>query len=360
MSNLLPSLPFPPLPAAPTVSVAITSFNYGRFLVECLDSCQAQTRVPDQIVVVDDGSTDHTPDALATYVARFPGLNLCVLRQPNAGMSAATNAAVAACTGDIVLLLDADDLMVSTRVEQVVQALQAPVQGQMPGWVHHRLQRFSDTHADLGSTPLYPEGAPEGRLGDDLLARGESVVFTPTSGLAFRRALLTAIGPLDTHRGMAQDMQLWLAAPLLSPGAWIPHALSRYRMHGQSDSSGGMLSSLSQVQVMIDRHERLATWLLGQLERHQPQAAHRWRPVTAQGSYQWLKFLERWWSGGGKDYPLLLRLLRHPDARKASLQQRLYLYAGLTLPQSAFRGLSRLLFGASPIKATVRRLLGRR
>jgi hypothetical protein len=343
----------------PTVSVAIASYNYARFLVECLDSCRGQTLPVDEVVLVDDGSTDDTQAVLAAYAAQHPALNLRVVRQENAGVSAATNTAIAACTGDVVLLLDADDVMLAERAEKVVAAFREPVQGHLPGLVHHRIQRFSDTHADLGTTPLYENGAPLGFLADEVIDTGESPVSTSSSGLAFRREVLAAIGPLEAHRIVAQDMQLWMAGPLLTPIAWIPEALSRYRMHNQSDSSGGMLSSLPKVQVMIDRHERLATWTRGLVQKHHPQAAHRWQPVTAQPSYQWMKFLERWWSGAGKDFGLLFRFLKHPETRGASLQQRLYMYSSIVLPRRPFMALSRLLFGASPAKQMVRRLLGR-
>ncbi|RYH64893.1 MAG: glycosyltransferase [Alcaligenaceae bacterium] len=359
-SPLRPSvLPLHPLPPRPVVSVAICTYNYGRFLDECLDSCRAQTWPPDQVVVVDDGSCDDTGAVLADYAARYPTSKLEVLRQLNRGMSAATNAALAACTGDVVLLLDADDLMLPTRVEQVVGALRRPVDGGLPGWVHHRIARFSRRHQDLGTMPHYAGKAPQGVLIDRLLDSAESPVQTPTSGLAFRRELLVAIGPLDEHRSLPQDMQLWLAASLLCPAAWIPEALSRYRIHGQSDSAGGMLSTLPKVRLMIERHERLASWLHRVLKRHHPHLADRLHSVTEQRSYQWLKFLEKWWSGAGKDIPVLWRLLRHPENRGAPLQERLYLYSSLVLPKRAFQALSRLLFGASPMKARLRRMLGR-
>jgi len=59
----------PELPPSPKVSIAITSYNYGSFLAECLDSCLAQTVRADEIVVVDDGSTDDTQRILQDYMA---------------------------------------------------------------------------------------------------------------------------------------------------------------------------------------------------------------------------------------------------------------------------------------------------
>lgn len=353
---LLEPLPLDELPHRPKVSVAVPSYNYGRFLAECLDSCLAQTVRADEIVVVDDGSTDATWEVLQSYASRFAHVR--GIRQNNAGVCAATNAAIAACTGDVVLLLDADDLMAPQRVEMVIEALRTPIDGRLPGWVHHALRRFSDTHPDLGLTPHYA-ASPHGYLAGDVLDKAQSPVATVSSGLAFRRELLAAIGPLDEERVMAQDMQLWLAAALLSPVAWIAQPLARYRMHGVSDSAGGMMSSLPKVRVMRERYERTESWIGQLLQKYRPQATGRRPPLSEQPGFLWLQFLERWWSGGGKDFKLLRKVLRHPQTRAAPLQQRVYLYGSVCLPRPWFMAFSGLIFGASPLKAFVRKCLGR-
>ena len=123
----LEPLDLPPLPAIPKVSIAIIAFNYGRFLAECLESCLAQTLKADEIVVVNDGSTDDTAATLDDYATRIPQIR--AIHQDNAGICAATNAALAACSGDVVLLLDADDTMAPQRIEKVLGALRRHVDG---------------------------------------------------------------------------------------------------------------------------------------------------------------------------------------------------------------------------------------
>ncbi|MDM0073197.1 glycosyltransferase [Variovorax sp. J2P1-59] len=345
------------LPPKPSVSVAIICFNYGRFLPECLDSCLAQTVPADEIVVVNDGSTDNSAEVLDGYAARFPVIR--AIHQANGGICSATNAALAACSGDVVVLLDADDTMVPQRIEMVLAAFRRLVDGHHPGWVHHLMTRFSDTRPDLGMAPYYPAGkGPEGWLAAEALHAASSPVLSLTSALAFRKEVLAAIGPLDSDRLMYQDLQLCTAATFLSAAAWIPEPLTRYRVHGSSATAGSMVS-LDQVKATRNRASRFDRWLRTQLEKISPGAASLWRPLDDQGGYLWLTFLERWLSGAGKDLQLLLKVLKHPDTRNAPRQHRVYYYGSVVLPRAWFVSYSRLIFGSNPIKTTLRRLLRR-
>lgn len=355
-TSVLPALALRALPATPSTSVAIICFDYGRYLAECLDSCLGQTQMPDQVVVVNDGSTDLTAEVLDRYEARFPQVR--ALHQANGGICAATNAALAACNGDVVLLLDADDLMAPDRIERVVAALREPVDGQLPGWLHHPVRRFGDGQPDLGVSPHYAGGTgPRGWLAPAAVRAASSPVLALSSALAFRRELLEAIGPLDADRSMYQDIQLCTAATLRSPAAWIAEPLTKYRVHASATTTGSMVS-LKQITATRQRAERFDAWLRAQLERQQPGASALWRPVTAQGGYLWLTFLEQWLSGAGKDRALLWRVLRHADTRNAPRQQRIYFGFGL-LPKPLFLAASRIVFGSGGVKAVLRKLLRR-
>ncbi|MDT8377785.1 MAG: glycosyltransferase [Desulfotignum sp.] len=88
----------------PQISVIIPSFNRAWTLAHAIDSVLAQTVAPKEIIVVDDGSTDHTPKVLAAY-----GDSIRVLVQPNKGVSCARNLGIRHSTGEFVALLDSDD-----------------------------------------------------------------------------------------------------------------------------------------------------------------------------------------------------------------------------------------------------------
>jgi glycosyltransferase involved in cell wall biosynthesis len=101
---------------SPRVSVIVPVFNGEAFLREAVESALAQSHRPLEIVVCDDGSTDATPE-----IAR--SLPVVYLRQENAGVSAARNAAIAQATGDHLALLDADDIWFPDKLATQLDAL---------------------------------------------------------------------------------------------------------------------------------------------------------------------------------------------------------------------------------------------
>jgi glycosyltransferase involved in cell wall biosynthesis len=88
-----------------TISVVIPVYNTERYVAAAIESVLAQTRPPDEIIVVDDGSTDRTHAILRGFGAR-----ILVLRQPQSGAAAALNAGIMRSTGDLLAFQDADDL----------------------------------------------------------------------------------------------------------------------------------------------------------------------------------------------------------------------------------------------------------
>src|SRR5262245_23561615 len=99
----------------PVASIVINNYNYGRFLAGAIDSALGQTYAGTEVVVVDDGSTDESREVLARYAGR-----VVPVLQANGGQAAAFNAGFAACAGQVVLFLDADDLLLPTAVERAV------------------------------------------------------------------------------------------------------------------------------------------------------------------------------------------------------------------------------------------------
>ncbi len=94
-----------------SVAVVIPCYNHARYLGEAIDSALSQSRQADEIIVVDDGSTDDTPAVAARY-----GPVRCV-RQSNQGLAAARNAGARASTADYLIFLDADDRLLQTAIE---------------------------------------------------------------------------------------------------------------------------------------------------------------------------------------------------------------------------------------------------
>jgi glycosyltransferase involved in cell wall biosynthesis len=101
-----------------SISVIITTYNYERYLVEAVDSVLAQSHLPQEVIVVDDGSTDGT----AITVQRFGG-RIRYDYQPNGGIGAARNRGLELARGQLLAFLDADDLWLPDKLERQLAAL---------------------------------------------------------------------------------------------------------------------------------------------------------------------------------------------------------------------------------------------
>ena len=112
--------PAPSPAAAPVVSIVIPAYNAGKYLRATLDSVLAQTYLPGQIIVVDDGSEDDTQAMLRGF-----GKRIEVIRQENQGKSSAINCALPRVTGDYVWFFDDDDVALPDAIASRMEVLHA-------------------------------------------------------------------------------------------------------------------------------------------------------------------------------------------------------------------------------------------
>ncbi|MEW6536569.1 MAG: glycosyltransferase family 2 protein [Candidatus Auribacterota bacterium] len=104
------------------ISVIIPAYNRGKFIEECLKSVFTQTVQPDEIIVVDDGSKDNTPEIIKKLQKQHPTLRY--IHQPNAGSAVARSTGLLASNNDIIAFLDSDDLWEPLHLEESLKALE--------------------------------------------------------------------------------------------------------------------------------------------------------------------------------------------------------------------------------------------
>lgn len=217
-----------PLNRLPLVSIVIPNYNYGRFLREAIDSALSQTYSRIEVVVVDDGSTDDSPEIIASYGDRV----VPVLKE-NGGHGSAFNAGFAASRGDIVKFLDSDDYLLPQAVERVVAVWEPDVT-----LVHHRVQVVDASGHPIGVFPPPDQPLSSGReLWRTLLKQG-FYVHSQTCGLYFSRVVLEKILPLSEAEWVrGAEEPLWTLAPFYGHVVALEGVLGVWRFHGDNSAS---------------------------------------------------------------------------------------------------------------------------
>jgi glycosyltransferase involved in cell wall biosynthesis len=181
-----------------TVSAVIPTYNRRHTIVRAVDSVLAQTRPPDEVIVVDDGSTDGTAELLS---ARY-GERVRVLSQANAGVSAARNHGARAACGDYLAFLDSDDIWLPARLER--QLALAEASG--AGLVVCNVRRVDSSGEEVNIFDRREQFPRDGRVLEHALL---NPALAPPSVLV-SRAVFSAAGGFDESLTTAEDIDLML------------------------------------------------------------------------------------------------------------------------------------------------------
>lgn len=210
-----------------SVSVIINAFNYGNYLTAAIDSAlhQCSPGVDLQVIVVDDGSTDHTPQ-----VARQYGSAILYHRKTNGGQATAIQKGLELATGEIVCLLDADDEFYPTKIQRAVEAFQAD---RRIGAVYNSYIRVNKAGEPLGPPAVWNRaGLRLPQYGLFWQANG-----VPTSCISLRRDIARRLCIPDVFR-ICADFYVLAALPHLTEIGWVESPLTAYRIHGDNMFAG--------------------------------------------------------------------------------------------------------------------------
>ncbi|MFL6248127.1 MAG: glycosyltransferase family 2 protein [Thermoanaerobaculia bacterium] len=252
----------------PRVTVLTTVYNGARYLAETIESIAADGFTDFEHVIVDDGSTDATPEILENAAARDS--RIIVLRhEPNRGIAAATNRGLAIARGEYIARLDADDVSLPGRLA--------------------REAAFLDEHADVAMVSMNYEsmdanGVVIGRSRRD---HPPSVVeyllnFSNSVGghsqVMFRRSAVETVGRYDESCRASLDYDLWTRIIRQGRIVVLPEIGMRYRVHDQSVSARARATQIEVGKRVVQR--TLSAYLGRTLtERELLAITHAWRPV---------------------------------------------------------------------------------
>jgi len=319
------------------VTALIDTYNHERFIAEAIESVLAQDfpASETEILVVDDGSTDRTPEIIRSYGSRVRHI-----RKENGGQASALNVGFAEARGEIVAMLDADDVWLPSKVSRVVAEFEKEPDALLVchpyvTWLHEQGLEIADSsfHPVCGKMPL-------SQL--DVLRYGDY----GTCGMALRRRPAAALFPIPSDLKIYADSYLVFLAIFAGEVVGLKECLTKYRHHEsnlasfrQQDASKAKrrwacyASAVEEGKKWLERHgEDLARPdVAAYIKRHElvgQMLRFSWDPPKRLEYYRYLRsFHELYrplWSQRYRSYHSLLTLvgLAVGYERFTSLRQR--------------------------------------
>lgn len=205
------------------VSVIVPTYNRAQYLPRALNSVLAQTYRDYEVIVVDDGSTDETPQAMKPFEGR-----VTYVRQKNGGSASARNRGIEEAKGEYIAFLDSDDYWVADKLEAQVRILDAHPK---VGIVYGRMPIVNEKGEKIGMKPA----GVSGRNFKELLDVWGDL---PTSTVMTRRVCFEKAGMFDTSLTTMQDIDMWLRIARLYDLYEIEgQVLAYYCRHGSQATS---------------------------------------------------------------------------------------------------------------------------
>jgi GT2 family glycosyltransferase len=320
------------------VSVLIDTHNHERFIEAAVSSVLAQDfpAADREILVVDDGSTDRTPDILSKFASQIR-----ILQKPNGGQASAFNLGIPQCRGDIIAFLDGDDWWTPQKLSSVVAAMTADPSLGIVGHGIINVQRDAGELVEtLCETCRFQADTMEGAL----LFRRRGA-FLGTSRMTIRTDVLRRIGLVPTEIEIQADEYLFTLAAVLAGVQILPEALTYYRLH---EANSFQLANHDQQKLRRKQQSlaALATTLSQRLTQlgvkpvvrralidHTQACADRLR-LALDGGWSWDTVRTEW---------KLYRIL-HPEARYSHRVFKLLILFGalVTAPTTFYRAQRRL------------------
>jgi len=205
------------------VTVVIPTYNYARYLAEAIDSALAQTHPHVEVLVIDDGSTDETPDVISGYGDRIRSV-----RQENAGLCVARNRGLAEAANELVVLLDADDVLDPGMIEESIKAFKRlrPAAA-VVGHVSRRINQHGEAMAEIG---VPPDDSRDFTALDFLLVNR----FAPI--VLAHRDILLECGGFDPAFRASEDRDMWMRVSARHRVYRLKEVLSSKRSHADNMS----------------------------------------------------------------------------------------------------------------------------
>ena len=229
--HILPYNKMFPKRADVLVTAVIPLYNGAHFIGEALRSIFNQTQVPDEIIVVDDGSTDNGAGIVSQVAKRYP---VRLIRKENGGQSSARNMGVDHAHGDLIAFLDQDDIWYPNHLTELVKPFLEPRAVEL-GWAYSSLDEINEAGEMVVHDILRPSRSVHPK--QDLAAcLREDMFILPSASLVSREAF-RKVGGFDERLSGYEDDDFFLRMFLAGfRSVYLPVSLSKWRIYSTSSS----------------------------------------------------------------------------------------------------------------------------
>ncbi len=225
------------------VSVIIPTYNRAHTIARAIDSLLTQTRPPDEIIVVDDGSNDNTLEVLERYVGKIS----LIVSPRNEGQPAARNRALDAATGDFIAFLDSDDTLPIDSIERRLNALR-----QNPDYdVVYGDALFIDAHDQ--PLEIFSKVRPMLRPSGDVYYPFLQNNLAPVHTFMIRRTPQTSPLRMENDLRMIEDYDYWLKLSEICPFLYIDTVLAHYHIH-ETMGTATESENMRRKRLIVQRH----------------------------------------------------------------------------------------------------------
>ena len=221
----------------PLVSVVIPAYNHARYVEEAIQSVLSQTYTNIELIVLDDGSTDDTPEILKRYSGRFYWES-----QPNMGQACTLNKGWQMARGELLSYFSADDVLLPDAISSAVEYLCANP---------NAVLTYCDFNLiDPSSKPIRKVFTPA----FDYKRMLVDVTCPPGPGVVFRRSAFEAVGLWNANLRQMPDYEYWLRLGLEGQFIRIPTVLAGFRVHESSQTFSQTSDERAEEPVRIIAH----------------------------------------------------------------------------------------------------------
>ena len=213
------------------MSVIAVCYNHERFVIDCLESIRAQSYQSFELIVIDDKSTDRSPELIATWIRQHYPNALFLRHKENIGLCRTLNEALEKCSGKYINLIATDDTWLAHKLESQLAAIKS--RSDEVAMLYSDATQMDEVGTTLAVTFLQAhlptKKPPSGQL-FSALADGN---FIPAMAAIIRRDAILKVGGYD-ERLSYEDYDMWLRLASLYEIEYLPGSVARYRIVSSS------------------------------------------------------------------------------------------------------------------------------